>query len=376
MFVGALTVGRCVPSIFSHGSSRIGYIDGLRGYLALAVIGSHFQYASHFAASAKWEAPNQFVFSSLGAIAVSCFFMITGMLFYRRAVLDDRAVDWSQLYRGRIFRLYPAYILAALCVIVIASYMSGRVPSFERQNILALVSWSTFTLPGPRKVNEYIGTGYIVAGVTWTLCYEWAFYLALPMVRTFLKPLNSAPARVLLLAGLVVASYTLRPVTVWYFESRIATIFLFGMLTAEIISQSRGVYLLAGRMGSALGLAALLASFCFENYSGLQAGAIFVFFLTVALGNSCWGCLARREAVILGDASYSIYLFHGVVLFLLTQTLIKDGLVELTVVHWALLPLAGALTAALSIVIFKTVERPFMEMGRTAKTKSAVRVST
>ena len=42
-------------------------------------------------------------------------------------------------------------------------------------------SWIAFTLPGAPDINNYPQTNLIVAGATWTLCLEWAFYFTLPV---------------------------------------------------------------------------------------------------------------------------------------------------------------------------------------------------
>jgi len=302
-------------------------------------------------------------------VAVICFFMITAMLFYRKVILDRRKIDWFGLYKGRVFRLLPAYVLLVISIVTIASFMTGRLPSVNQDNIKALVAWLTFTLPGPRRFNEYAGTYFIPASVTWTLRYEWLFYASLPFFALVFRPILRASMRVLVISFFIIIVYISRDLNVKSFSSQTAVIFLFGMLVAEVASIGLGARYLHGMLGSLVATAGLCASFCFENYSVQQTVSVFLFFLPIALGNNFFGILSRKEAVLLGDASYSIYLFHGVVLFILVQASVPAGTAEISPLHWLMLPIAGAITAALSMAVYAGIEKPFIEMGKSRSQK-------
>ena len=113
-------------------SSRTETIDGLRGFLATAVFFHHALIYHLYLLSGIWQLPSSDFFIQLGQTGVSLFFMITGFLFFQKAIQSGGFIKWPSYIVSRIFRIGPIYFLAIglmLLVIFVRShwhlYVSG-----------------------------------------------------------------------------------------------------------------------------------------------------------------------------------------------------------------------------------------------------------
>lgn len=70
----------------SGGHKRLRSLDGLRGFLALAVVFSHGAVYQRYLVDGVWQAPPSPFYAFLGPFGVSLFFMITGFLFWSQIV--------------------------------------------------------------------------------------------------------------------------------------------------------------------------------------------------------------------------------------------------------------------------------------------------
>jgi len=78
-----------------EGGRRIGYIDGLRGYLALGVM---IVIRLGVLQGLPRQAPSIHVFQNLGQGAVALFFMVTGALFYGKIADGFSSVKWRACF--------------------------------------------------------------------------------------------------------------------------------------------------------------------------------------------------------------------------------------------------------------------------------------
>ena len=163
-------------------------LDGLRGYLAFGVFLHHATLWHYYAGTSRWELPGGVPYEGFGHLCVSLFFMITSLLFVGK-LLDSRgqSVDWLTLYVGRVMRIAPLYYVVVAAVFVVVAVVSGGKLREPVPDLLRHVgSWLGFTLFLLPDVNT-VPTGVIVARVTWTLAYEWLFYLTLPLLALCLR---------------------------------------------------------------------------------------------------------------------------------------------------------------------------------------------
>lgn len=343
----------------AESGGRFEAIDGLRGFLALGVLGGHAVNMYSLYTSAVWGGGLAPFYSRAATAGVAVFFMITGFLFWLRLLRSGAGFDFRAFFVARIQRLAPMYfasVLMALAVIFSLSGLALRVPPM--QLVRELQAWLSFGFIHTGPVNG-VQEAHSVNAVYWTLAYEWAFYLALPFLALFARGAWS------FVLFVVVAFFSIR--------APIVLNFVYGALAAALVHNKT----LAGRLDSfwlrPVPLAALAAYFIADGYVHklLEGALLFVFFIFVVHGYSAFGLFLSRPAKILGAISYSLYLTHCIVLFLVVGA--ADRLLGLETFgatqYWLLVAAAAVVTVVLSAVTFQFVEHPFMNPRGRAKPK-------
>ncbi len=322
-------------------------IDGLRGFLALGVFFTHVMTTRGAYAHGAWDASFAPFFATCGQAAVSLFFMITGYLFWRRA-LRPGALDARALFASRLRRLAPMYLVSVALVLLVAAAMSGFTLQ-EHPLVLAreVRAWLSFGFLHNGPLNG-VADAHAMNAVYWTLAFEWGFYLALPAAALFAGP-RAFP----LLAAAVLLFGLRTPITLN---------FLAGALAA--IAHERR--LLEGRLASPwlapLPLLALAMVLGMDTaYAPRPILLLFVFFLFVVDGNSLLGLLRARAARALGAVSYSFYLLHCIVLYVAFHAVAAAVPVAALAPerHWAVAALALGATIVASAFTYRYVEHPF-----------------
>jgi peptidoglycan/LPS O-acetylase OafA/YrhL len=365
----AALLARRDPALASASAShRFATLDGLRGLLALCVVLHHAFVWFHYAHGQGWQADDSRLFLHFGQTGVALFFMLTAFLFVGR-VLDARArgdVDWLQFYVSRVLRLTPAYWLAMvlmLGVLALATtwHVDGAGDGVVQRGWPDIVSasavWFGFTMLGRPAIDAYLNTPSITAAVTWSLAYEWSFYLVLPLVAVLLRASARMPAWALLVGlggALWIGISDLRLALAWPF--------LGGGVAALLVRQPRFVAFAQGRLAGAIAVAALVSVVLFAaggNDPLALVGSTLAFSL-VAGGNSLSGLLTLRAARALGAMGYSLYLLHGIVLYTLWMLVLG---VERTSAltpfqHWAIVAAVLPPMLLLSHASWRWVELP------------------
>jgi peptidoglycan/LPS O-acetylase OafA/YrhL len=335
------------------GDQRAAALDGLRGFLALSVIVHHAAIHRLYWPSGQWREPASLVFSWLGPAPVALFFMLTGFLFWSKALHGHRA-EPMKLWVGRVRRIVPMYLFAGLVTLsMFAALQSGIANPFEDwvSDLISVVSGGFVEFPLWRNQIHSIPLN---AGVTWTLQYEWYFYLALPVLA--LRATPQATVVMAVVCACLAASNTVAGIA-WFN-------FSLGMLAAVI--RSRGTVPAWVR-----GVPGLLLCVACVGLLGLGSGrqtvgsslAMGVLFVTVACGQDLKGLLISQPARWLGTISYSVYLMHGIVLYVVLRranSLAPIGSLS-DVAYWLLIAGAGLLTVLLSAVTYSCIERPFIQ---------------
>jgi len=328
-------------------------LTGVRFFAALAVL--LFHYGAGF--SARLGAP-VFISNILrnGMLGVTLFYVLSGFIVSHAhhgfVPTRDALV---RFYLGRVARIYPVYLLA-LVLACIAPIAVLTVP--EAIKVLTLVqSWT------PPEAS----TGYLWITQAWSLSTEWFFYLVFPFLWYGMRQMSSGANLALLLVlsiaivglgtaaiapGVVVPPLVGHGVSLWIPSYRI-TEFLFGICLYRAFA-ARTFTL--GRHGSSLaecGVAFLMlavmataASSQAQSVFSLLAGLLIIL-LAQGQGILSKG-LSSRGIVLLGGASYGIYIFQGPVRKICAKFLP-------TPFDQVLSPLA---TITLSIAVFLYFEKP------------------
>ena len=366
--VTAALLLRAVPKIARHlqhsGESRYASIDGLRGYLAFGVFVHHSVITWIFLRTGVIEFPPSAFYSMLGQGSVALFFMITGFLFWSRLLTQGRQFDWMAFGVSRLFRLYPLYLPLMLIVFVSVFHLQNwelKVPAVEL--LKQSLAWLTFDRP---DVNLYPHTGMLIANVTWTLAYEVFFYLALPLAAMVFIFRGNWRQVVLCLIGI----YALYQLVGWEhsLKKHFLASFLGGIAAAYWVRRPQLVAWSQTPLASAVALVALATAFTVFSraFKAPPLLLLTLFFVIVASGNTLFGALKPRSIRWLGEISYSTYLLHGFVLWLMVQRLplaLNLDAIEAGVY----LPLMAACTCLLILIssaTFLYIEQPGMNAGK------------
>lgn len=354
-------------SYLSDRNNRFGAIDGIRGYLALSVFFHHYVVTYYWKLNQVWQRPPESFFQNLGKVGVAIFFMITGFLFFSRVISEDRTINWFSLYKSRIFRIYPLYLFS-LCAI---SFFVFSASSFEvsvpaKHLLKEYVKWMFF-IGG--TINDVSDTKTIIAGVDWTLKYEWLFYLMLPIIfclNRFVGKLG------LIFLGLVAVYTYIYPIRVGYVSSEYLIYFAIGAVAYPLSIYVNANWKYNHVLVSTLSLLLVAILLIYPNtLDSFHVFLMAILFILVASGNNIFGILSSRASVLLGEISYSIYLLHGVVLYFIFTYWSPTKISNLTLSEYALfLPIVSLVVVAVSAITFLIIERPAIKAGKNFTFKS------
>ncbi|WP_083748926.1 acyltransferase [Pelomonas sp. KK5] len=357
-----------------HAAERVSSLDGLRGLLALGVFIHHSVVHYGFARTGLFWAPDSHFYAQLGDGSVKMFFMITGFLFVGKLLRARRAgitLDWQRLYASRLTRIFPLYwsAIAAMFVVI------GVLTHFElRQDpgLLALhaVNWLELVVSTFPDLNGVVNTRYILAGVVWTLVVEWMFYMALPAIALCmgLRVSRRVLAISLLPALWLVVMLVFR--TAWTIV--VVAPFFGGALAAWIDARERSWKAWLQGPPAACAIVALLVLDVLLFPDGRNLFSLLLLamaFIPIACGNTLFGLFSAKAVRNLGEMSYSIYLLHGLLLYVAFVLVIGPARTATLspLQHWGVVTLLAPLLVLLCAFSFQRIERPGMAMaGRLA----------
>jgi|KBSMisStaDraftv2_1062788.scaffolds.fasta_scaffold251908_2 peptidoglycan/LPS O-acetylase OafA/YrhL len=367
--IGALTISLLTAWFVARLSpppppKRYDSLDGLRGLLAMLVMISHASGWRLYAMTGEWTVPPSRLYTHFGQSSVALFFMITAFLFGSKLLESgERPVDWLRLYVSRALRIMPLYFsfVAALVVVSIVSSGLALHESLPRFG-LEVAHWLAFTFGDMPAINQF--PAQIVGGATWSLPYEWWFYLALPLIGILLGRQRQP-------AWLVVASAVATAMACAWITSRggwsNAVAFLGGGLAAILVRERRARVVGRHPASAVLAVAALFAATLTAPGALRSTMLLTVAFVVIASGNTLFGFLISTPLRTLGAMSYSVYLLHGLVLYLAFSALGKGVAGHLTPVqHWLVAWGCVPVVVGLCHLTFRVIEAPAMAAVNTA----------
>ena len=346
---------RLANAVLGASATRSGELDGLRGLLSVLVILHHCVIVRGYCATGHYvPAPGNFT-NLAGEASVALFFVATGYLYWAR-ILGGAKMNWRQLYLGRVRRLVPMYVVSVLILIAIVMAETGftlRVPATEFAE--EIIRWLSFTFLALPDINGLPQTG-IIQVVLWTLRYEWQFVFALPLLVLFARgPLPW----LLYIAGLVLA-----------FKGGFDNLYAYfvgGLIAAHV--RTRPILAsIPPRVWDVLGVAALILLLAnFHHVYGLpQLVLVTLIFLGALSGKGVWALLRLRPLRFLGLTSYSTYLVHHMLLFVVANHLYgaeRFGALAGRSLQGAVL-LVSISAVALSTLTYLVVERPWIQPAK------------
>ncbi len=348
--------------------TRIQNIDGLRGFLALSVVFFHGAIYHKYLQDGAWEGPPSNGYALLGTGGVAVFFMITGYLFWCRLIDEHRRPDWFRLYLGRFFRIGPLYLVAILVMSVLLMMQDGwQLRGTFADFMQDLMPWLALGLCDPTDLNHHPATLILTAGVTWSLRYEWLFYLALPALALAAGrgPVRAGVVFAALSAGLF-WSYRGSPYFFSPGDPSYVTLFLIGIACAMADRNGWSARIRPGLASVAiLLLMAALFLNCQIAYAPLAMGLLGICFYLIISGATLFGVLTHPAATRLGEISYGIYLLQGLVLAACFQNPpVRVFALASPLKHWFVVLGAMAVLVIMAFIGHIWVERPGILLGK------------
>ncbi|MDI2089778.1 acyltransferase family protein [Commensalibacter oyaizuii] len=348
--------------------NRVHTIDGLRGFLAFGVVFSHGQCFYNITAIGQCTSNSAF-YSLLGTIAVRLFFMITAYLFWSQLLYRQGQMQWQSFYIKRFFRIAPVYWFMCLCVfliVMIETQWTLRVSFFEFcKQIGAWLALGILSLP---DINTRLYTGMLVVMVTWTLRYEWLFYVLLPCISFF--AVHKKRALWFISAGLwgvFIGSWFVDPHSITSQFFSVLFMFLVGMLCATLQYYQMINLKWHNWVKSVLIITAIMiicAGDLYDKMYILNSILGFIFYLIIS-GCSLFGVLTLKSSQKMGEVSYGIYLLQGIIFNIVySQQVVKQYVIQGPWHFWYVMMGICVGLLLLAIIVHVILEKPAIRIGQ------------
>ncbi|ELY3544417.1 acyltransferase [Cronobacter turicensis] len=325
--------------------------------MASLVVFHHSGFFASFFTIGKWSLPSDGLMY-IGKVGVYVFFAISAFLFWGKTGASNKKVYWLALYANRFFRIAPLQFFCSALSIILILYFSGF-PSHHNVHIKDILPWFDAGLFNSRPdINDYHKSRVIMAGVTWTLQYEWFFYFSLPLI--FLIRKLALPASIF---ALIIFLFFPVDSKVQYIFSLLSC-FACGIICQEAYKRIR-VKKLTAEVILIMSIASL-AIFQPSVHNGKASVLCGLIVYAVVNGASLFGLLSNKGSARLGEVSYSIYLMQGIIFYTFFKTINASGVdIGIFSVNYYLFTfLAFLLLVGISTLTFLFVEKPAIELGR------------
>ncbi|HKV16587.1 MAG TPA: acyltransferase [Reyranella sp.] len=315
-----------------------------------------------------------------GETAVILFFAISGVVIGR--ALDARQSGLISFLIRRIFRLYPAHIVATLAIVGLGWLFLTGAPALDFTAYPGMgalhAAWLNGESFNPLKLRSVAGTltmaGWSLNLVIWSLYAEMCAAPLLPLFHNL-----SRRGSVWLDAGVLALLIGLSLLNWDHLWSRYLFVFYLGMMV-----ETRGL-LLAGAIERALGGSWAALGFFYlltvlpNTFAATRPPLVILLeaigafgLISVVVRSEGRPALASLEHPLLrwnGRLSYSFYLWHYFVLTLAVRGLYASLPPE-TMQHFqmplfvAVVVVTVAIALAVAQISYSYIELPFMKLGR------------
>ncbi len=354
-------------------------LDSLRGLAALTVVVGHLR--------AVWQTDTQPTSVALKFFldlvtpfhteAVILFFVLSGFVLSLPAVNGRPQTNFAFVIR-RVFRIYVPYLAALAVSVAGAFWLHGIITrsNWFHQFWSEPVSWH---LVGQHVLFLGVFNVYQFDGPIWSLVHEMRISLIFPLLCGFVLRFKSKWS-LAIAGGLTIVAITIEKLPFQINQSvadsfQYAGLFVLGILLARERSKLGAWFRRPRRFAKVLIGAAFLWLYLFAGAPLMGATGHFRHSLTcisqwiTAFGAgglmivcmnsaSCKRVLSWRPIHFLGEVSYSLYLWHWVVILYCVHLLY--GKISL----WAILSLALVLSIIVPWCSYRWIEKPSMNLGR------------
>jgi peptidoglycan/LPS O-acetylase OafA/YrhL len=318
-------------------------ITELRGFSALSVMLFHFVCVSNNYLKSEFLMD---VFD-YGKLGVQVFFIISGFILFDSLFKSEyRLKNMPAFILKRIIRIEPPYILSLVLIIFIAFI---KFSLFGHGNEITLT------------VNQIIShLGYVIpfthfnwlSIVYWTLAIEFQFYFLLAILFPLFSKKYSVYANICFLITCIILSNQLPEVELfkWF------PIFLLGIMKAQFDHKVLTIrdYVIS------LGIVLTMIFYTLDTTTFI-VGTLVTMVLNINKE------LKLNSLRFLGKISYSLYLFHTIIGFLLINVCLKIS--DNYVFRFSSFILISSVVIWISYVINNYVEIPFKKIASNIKFK-------
>jgi exopolysaccharide production protein ExoZ len=281
---------------------------------------------------------------------VDLFFVISGFIMWVTTFRSD--IGPKAFLGKRVRRIVPLYWVFSAVAVLTAAVAPQLGKSTGTEHAIASFLFLPAVNPVTHKAEPLLAPG-------WTLNHEMLFYLIFALALT----LSSRRRRLLAVIGLnvtlaVVGWLTHGPLLVSFYSNPIILEFVFGVIVGWIYTNG---YSASRRVSGVTVTAAALTMVFFAAAWGQTVilrvvlwgipAALIV--LGLALAENAKPVAQRRSWKFLGDASYSIYIVHGVMLAALFS--IVNHLHAPDIV---MIPLGAPIALIGGLIVYRYIESP------------------
>lgn len=333
-----------------RGYGRVNTIQVFRGLAAILVLLFHLNVL--FESPKYWSSKPYGDFFDFGHAGVEIFFVLSGLVMMLVHHKDFGVKDkfFYYLYR-RFQRIYPIYWIILLFTLAVNLAINKNINQSNEgfSYYFRQISLLSF------------GEQDMALGVAWTLCYEVVFYLVFGLI-ILNKILGYFTLSLLILYGLLSGYFDTIGVgqySYYYF------IFFIGICAGKIVLRK----IAHGTVVFIVGGLALFVAAAYINVNYLPGRSLFLsclygfgFFLSILFlihRENSIGILYPRVILDIGDASYSLYLTHTIVLSALAKLYFSLGL-ETHINDKVTYLLLAFICIKVSLLFYKYIERPIL----------------
>lgn len=282
-----------------------------------------------------------------GLFGVHLFFIISGFVIFLTIEKTTHTIDFIV---KRFSRLYPAYWFAVLLTFSSVNIFSlpGREVSFQT----ALINLS--------MVQKWFHVRS-VDGVYWTLAVELSFYFIMSFLLLTKQTKNIEIVSIVWLATIVLLEFlqvNYASTIHWVLDLMLLLnhghLFISGIMFYKLMHENKNNF-----FHYAIIVASLLTEYYLHGRIGLYVIAIY-FFVFLLFVKGYLKIIATKPLIYLGTISYSLYLIHQNIGYVIIQKLESNDLVN--PVSIIIVPLFIVIT--LACLMQKYIEKPALNLIR------------
>ena len=340
-------------------------VQALRGAAAQMVVIGHSQSAAAGIVTARGDHFARSTLMPWGA-GVDLFFVLSGFIMVHASTrLFGQGNAHEEFLRRRLVRIVPLYWLVTTLFLALlaAATLKGGDPFPDARAILA-----SYTFVPANTWGD--GRFFPVFDLGWTLNYEMFFYALFAFVVALPRGRALVAIGVMLVAATGIGAVVPGPSGLWFWTRPIILDFGLGLAVGALLG--RGVVLPPMvRLALAAAGAALLLADPFHIFDGAVGGTvandrprvvcaglpIAMLLAAAVLGPEPVMPRILLPAALVGDASYSLYLFHPFAL-ILTEKLAQKLPVMRAAEGWQLVAVMVGVALILAFAVHRWIERP------------------